>query len=95
MQITELLWDEETILHIWIKHKVEPQEIEEACFSETPPSIEVGRGGAPIYYVLGKSCAERYLFIVVKYLYRGRAKPITARDMDQKEKRRYQERRRN
>ena len=95
MQITELLWDEGTVEHIWSKHKVDPQEVEEACFSEIPPSIEVGRGGVPIYYVLGKTFNERYLFVVVKYLYRGKAKPITARDMNQKERKRYHKRRGN
>jgi len=91
--ITELLWDEETVLHIQSKHQVEPQEVEELCFAEDIPLIEVGRGGAPIYYVLGQTLGGRYLFIVICYLFRGKAKVITARDMDQHEKRRYNRRR--
>ncbi len=93
MIITELLWDEDTALHIQSKHQVEPEEVEELCFSETPPLIEVGRGGAPIYYVLGQTSGGRYLFTVIRYLFRGKAKIITARDMDQREKKRYSRRR--
>ena len=93
MHITELLWDEETILHIEKKHHVPPEEVEELCFSGNPPLIEAGRGGSPIYYVLVQTSAGRYLFVVIRYLYRGRAKVITARDMESGEKRRYHRRR--
>ena len=93
MHITELLWDEETILHIQKKHHVDPSEVEEACFSEKPPLIEAGRGGPPIYYVLGQASAGRYLFVVVRYLFRGKAKVITAREMGTGEKKCYHKKR--
>ena len=93
MHITELVWDEETILHIQKRHRVEPEEVEETCFSENKPLIEVGRGGSPIYYVLGQASAGRFLFVVVRYLFRGKAKVITARDMESGEKRRYHKKR--
>lgn len=93
MIITELLWDEETVLHIQKKHQVDPEEVEELCFSAIPPLIEVGRGGPPLYYLLGQTLDGRYLFVVARYLFRGKAKIITARDMDQREKRRYSHRR--
>ena len=92
MTITELLWDEDTVAHIGSKHNVDPEEVEDICFSETLPVIEGGRGGAPIYYVLGQTSGGRYLFIVIRYLFRGKAKVITARDMDQREKKRFHER---
>jgi uncharacterized DUF497 family protein len=44
------------------------------------------------YFVLGQTASGRYLFIVVRHIGRGRAIPITARDMDPKEKRRYRRR---
>lgn len=62
------------------------------CFSREPPVVETGRSGPPLYYVLGKTDAGRHLFIVVRYLYRGRATPVTARDMDTREKERYRRR---
>ena len=93
MHITELVWDEETVLHIQKKHHVNPEEVEDVCLSENPPFIEVGRGGSPIYYVLGQTSAGRYLFVVLRYLFRGKAKLITARDMESGEKRRYHRKR--
>ena len=93
MYITELVWDEETVLHIQKKHHVNPEEVEDVCFSENQPLIEVGRGGSPIYYVLGQTSVGRYLLVVVRYLFRGKAKPITARELGSGEKRRYQKKR--
>ena len=93
MHITELVWDEETVLHIRQRHHVAPEEVEEVCFSDNPPLVEVGRGGSPIYYVLGQTSGGRYLFVVVRYLFRGKAKPITARDMESGEKNRYHRKR--
>ena len=93
MHITEIVWDEETVLHIQKKHHVKPEEVEEVCFSDDPPLIEIGRGGAPIYYVIGQTSAGRYLFVVVRYLFRGKAKPITAQDVESVEKNRYRRKR--
>ncbi len=89
MHITELVWDDETVSHIQKKHRVDPKEVEDACFSEDAPLVLTARGGAPIYYVLGQTSSGRYLFIVIRYLFRGKAKPITARNMEPGEKRRY------
>lgn len=88
MRITNLVWDEENVLHI-ARHKVSPEEVEEACFSNTP-HIEIGRGG--LYYITGQTSNGRYLFIVIRYIGRGRAKVITTRDMDNREKFRYKRR---
>ncbi len=46
MHITELVWDEDTVLHIQKNHHVTPEEVEDVCFSENSPLIEVGRGGS-------------------------------------------------
>lgn len=88
MQIANLIWDEDNVLHI-ARHKVLPEEVEEVCFSSIP-QIEIGRGG--LYYITGQTGSGRYLFIVVRYLGRGRAKVITARDMDDREKSRFKRR---
>lgn len=88
MQITNLIWHEDNVLYI-ARHKVSPEEVEEVCFSGTL-QIEVGRGG--LYYITGQTGGGRYLFILLRYLGRGRARVITARDMDDKEKFRYKRR---
>ncbi len=82
MRISEIVWDEEAVIHI-AKHGVEPEEVEEACFDD--PLIRRGRQG--LYYVLGRSRGGRYLFMVFKLLGRGQARVITARDMTRSEKR--------
>jgi uncharacterized DUF497 family protein len=85
MQITNLEWSEDNILHI-ARHRVEPEEVEEVCFSHSS-CIENGRQG--FYYVSGQTTSGRYLFVVIRFLSHGKAIPITARDMDEKEKDRY------
>ena len=45
------------------------------------------------YYVTGQTEAGRYLFVVVRYVGRGRARVITARDMEKQERSRYDKRR--
>lgn len=85
MQITHLEWTEASILHI-ARHGVDPEEVEGVCFSHSS-RLERGRQG--FYYVSGQTAAGRYLFVVIRLLGHGGAKPITARNMDEKEKRRY------
>lgn len=89
MRVTNLQWDEDNIFHI-ARHEVGPEEAEEVCFSHSS-CIEKARG--KLYYITGRTEAGRYLFVVGKYLGRGEARVITARDMDQKEKARYKKRR--
>lgn len=89
MRVTNLEWDEDNIFHI-ARHEVSPEEAEEACFSYSS-CIEKAKG--ELYYITGQTEAGRYLFLVVKYIGRGKAKVITARDMDRKEKARYKKRR--
>lgn len=91
MQITQFEWSEERVWHI-ARHRVDPEEVEEACFSRAP-LIERGHGG--LYYVSGATNAGRHLLIVIRYLGQGKAKVLTARDMDHKERRRYYHRKGN
>jgi len=90
LRLIELVWREEDVEHI-ARHHVDPQEVEDVCFS-TSHHIETGRGGGGVYYVTGQTEAGRYLFVVVRYLGRGRAKVITAREMDDRERVRYKKR---
>ena len=84
MRITRLEWSEEHVWHI-ARHRVDPEEVEEACFSGAP---FIERGSGELCYVSGLTSGGRHLFIVIRYLGQGKAKVVTARDMDQKEHRR-------
>ena len=90
LRLTEIDWREDHIQHV-ARHHVDPQEVEEACFSSAC-HIETGRGGGGVYYVTGQTATGRYLMIVIRYLGRGRANVITAREMDNHEKARFKKR---
>lgn len=89
MRVDVLLCGEETELHLWSRHRVGAREAEEAAFH----SGLVLRGRAPgVYEVYGRTEAGRYLMVAIRYLGRGTARIITARDMSRTERRRYAER---
>ena len=88
MKISQLLWDEETVYHI-ARHGVAPMEVEEAVF-EGNSIILKGRDWR--YIILSRAASGRYLTVVIAFKLKGRVKVITARDMDEKERRYYQRR---
>jgi uncharacterized DUF497 family protein len=77
-------WDEENIAHI-SKHSVTPEEAEEAC--DNNPLILRARDGK--YYALGQTDSGRYLTVIIRPKPGGVVRVITARDMDESERRRY------
>ena len=85
-------WDEGNIRKNWDKHRVTPLECEQVFFNR--PLIaaddESHSGREARYYVLGKADAGRQLFIVFT-IRNHRIRVISARDMSQKERRRYRE----
>ncbi|MGH7909067.1 MAG: BrnT family toxin [Thermodesulfobacteriota bacterium] len=91
MKIIELVWEEWHLEHIAAKHEIRPREVEEACYEDQSARVLRGRGKGEekLYYILGKTLGGRYLFIVIKPLGKGKAKVITARDMNDSEKRKY------
>lgn len=83
MIIRKLVWDEWNIEHI-AKHNVSPEEVEEVCQSKH--LLEKGRSG--LYSVIGQTQAGRYLITILAP--RGSSfYPVTTRDADDKEKRRF------
>ncbi len=87
-RISSIKWTQENIEHI-SKHNVIPEEVEEVCFNEYEnPLIKSGRDD--LHYVFGQTEAGRYLFLVTKFLKRGQVKLITARDMNDWERKYYQ-----
>jgi uncharacterized DUF497 family protein len=91
MRIHNLIWPPERIDHI-ARHGVTPQEVEEVCFGR--PFVLRGKseGMNPVYYVLGRTRAGRYLFSAIIRFPDGNGYPVTAREMTAKEKRRFRKR---
>lgn len=88
MIIESLQWDEININHI-SRHNISYEEVEEICFNDDiNPRIERGREDR--YYILGQTFSGRYIFVVIKYLGKGKARPITARDMNNSERKRFE-----
>jgi uncharacterized DUF497 family protein len=85
-------WDEGNVRKNWEKHRVSHIECEEIFFNnpiiikrDEPHSTREDR-----YFVLGKTDTERLLFIV--FTLRGtKIRIISARDMNRKEKRVYEQ----
>jgi len=88
MKITRFNWDGDTVEHI-AKHSVTTDEVEEACFSEKPRFERSTQGQDNRYYILGRTEAGRYLFVVADYVGRGTVKIVTARNMNNTERARY------
>jgi hypothetical protein len=85
MEIKSFRWDVNTIEHI-ANHSVRPDEVEEVAFEDDP---HVRKGRQNRRYLYGQTIGGRYLFVVYVLLSKNEAKVITARDMDEKEKRLY------
>jgi len=83
-----LIWTQAVVDKIWQKHLVTSEETEEAIFDNKPICHKCASNS---YCVYGKAMSGRYLFIVLRKKDRGaRYKVITARDMQDKEKRYYE-----
>jgi uncharacterized DUF497 family protein len=76
--------------HIWSKHQVAMEEVEELCFAN-PWSLR-GRDGSYAWY--GQTEAGRYLAVMVYPRGQGVYPLATARDMTEQERRRYRQVRR-
>ncbi|MDP2937514.1 MAG: BrnT family toxin [Dehalococcoidia bacterium] len=72
--------------HIWTKHHVTPEEVEEVCFSD--PLVRRGRSHS--YAVYGRTEAGRHLIVFLYPAGGGVFRLATARDMEQAEQHRYQ-----
>lgn len=84
----EIIWPEDRIEHI-ARHGVTPDEVEEVCFGGPLVLRGKSEGKNPVYYVLGQTSAGRHLFCVIIEFPNGRAYPVTARPMTEKERRQY------
>ena len=85
MYVSRLEWDNYRIEHI-TRHNVEPQEVMDVC--EDPLHL-ARRQGTNRYLVYGQTMVGRYLFVVLENIQGSIYKPITARDMTDRKKRKY------
>lgn len=91
--IRSLDWRPDRVEHI-ARHGVDPDEVEEAVFDD-PRGLLLKMGPAErnpdetVYRHLGRTEAGRYLLVALLYVGQGEALPLTARDMNDAEKRRY------
>lgn len=97
MIITKIRWSNDRIEHI-ARHNISPEEVEEAVFGDPCSLIQVLKVAErdqrqKIYRLLGVSETGKFITFIFIYEKRGVAYPVTAREMDNKERRRYLERR--
>jgi uncharacterized protein len=88
MRIDEFVWPQTQIDHV-AEHGVTPEEFEEACFGKTMVRRMESKGNNPVYFIMGQTDAGRYLVCIVIRFPDGNAYPVSARPMDEKEKRRF------
>ena len=89
MRVQAFDWDSRNVDHI-ARHSLEPFEVEGACRREAV----IVRGRERRYLAYGCTEAGRYLLIVLHAYGGGRIRVITARDMTDRERRFYHQRRR-
>jgi uncharacterized DUF497 family protein len=85
VHVEDLIWDDHSIEHI-AYHHVEQYEVEEAVWGAAWFKKGPGRRK---YYAYGQTKEGRYLFVVLDREYNDYFYVVTARDMDDSEKRLY------
>lgn len=91
MELHEVIWLSRYVEKLAVKHRVTTDEVEELLFGR--PLVRFWEKGAvsgeDLYLAYGQSDAGRYLVVFFILKSRGRALPISARDMTHSERRYY------
>lgn len=93
MRINQVIWYQEFVEKLWIKHRVEIEEAEQAL-QNRKRTRRVKRGhvkGEDVYLALGQTDAGRYLSVFFVYKKSHDAIVISARDMEEDERDEYAE----
>lgn len=93
MEIYDFIWLEDIVEKLAQKHAVQPQEVREV-FEGFPAFRFVEKGhrrGENVYAALGQTDAGRYLIVFFIYKENRQALILSARDMTNAERRRYQQ----
>ena len=91
LQIYEVIWQSQFVEKIASKHNVKTTEVEEVL-TNRPRFRRVSKGnrsGEDVYSTTGQTDAGRYLIVFLILKLDRRALVISARDMDNKERRNY------
>ena len=91
MKITEIIWLNSFVQKIEHKHAVRLTEVDQ-LFANRPriQFAESGKvTGEDLYSAWGQADSGRYLVVFFLYKGRGRALVVSARDMDEREKKSY------
>ncbi|MCY4403991.1 MAG: BrnT family toxin [Candidatus Poribacteria bacterium] len=92
MYIQDCIWLPDTLVKLYVKHHVTQNEVEEIFFNHPKfRFVESGfRKGEDVYSAAGQTDAGRYLIVFFIQKQDHLALILSARDMDQKERRRYE-----
>ena len=82
MVISGFEWDEGNVLHIE-RHQFTPEEVEEVFVGDH----KVRRARQGLYIALGETLDGRLAFVVFRRLSKGVIRAVTARDMEDRERR--------
>lgn len=91
MRIEELIWLDAIIEKLAVKHRVDPDEVEEV-FRNRPKFRFVEKGDRKredVYLALGRTDAGRYLAVLFIQKLSSQALILSARDMADKERKLY------
>lgn len=94
MLVLEIIWLPQVIDKLEWKHNVVPEEVEEVIFDK-PKFRKVQKGHIPgenLYAALGKTNAGRYLIVFFIYKLTREALILSARDMEDSERKNYERR---
>ncbi|MFQ5585113.1 MAG: BrnT family toxin [Calditrichia bacterium] len=94
MRIADIIWLPHIIDKLNWKHNVLPEEVEEILYGN-PHVRKLQKGhkkGEDLYAALGRSETGRYLIVFFIYKHTHEALILSARDMDHKERKRYEQR---
>ena len=84
MVISGFDWDDQNVLHIE-RHQFSPEEVEEVFDGD----YKVRRARQRLYIALGETLDGRLAFVVFRRLSKGVIRVVTARDMENNERRLY------
>lgn len=92
MFIDDFIWLPDILDKLMVKHQVMQEEVEETFFNRPRYRfVESGyRKGEDVYAAGGQTDAGRYLIVFFIYKSNNTALILSARDMDKKERRRYE-----
>jgi uncharacterized protein len=91
MGISQIIWKDQFVEKLEVKHGVSVTEAEEVLCSQ-PHIRKVGKGhvkGENIYVAFGQTAEGRYLVVFYIRKLTGAILPISARDMDDSERKYY------